>query len=98
QDPHNFGACIRSAPSAGIDFIIIPKDNSAPVHATVKKVACGAAEHTKIVVVTNLARAIEKLKQLGVWIIGLAGDADDSLYSMNLVDSVSIVAGAEGSG
>lgn len=98
QDPHNFGACIRSAHSAGIDFIIIPKDNSAPVNATVKKVACGAAEHTKIVVVTNLARAIEKLKQLGVWIIGLAGEANDSLYSMNLADSVAIVAGAEGSG
>lgn len=98
QDPHNFGACIRSAHSVGIDFIIIPKDNSAPINATVKKVACGAAEHTKIVIVTNLARAIEKLKKLGVWIVGLASEADDSLYAMNLTDPIAIVAGAEGSG
>ncbi|ANH77765.1 RNA methyltransferase [Francisella persica ATCC VR-331] len=98
QDPHNFGACIRSAHSAGIDFIIIPKDNSAPINATVKKVACGAVEHTKIVIVTNLARAIEKLKKLDVWIVGLAGEADDSLYAMNLADPIAIVAGAEGSG
>ena len=98
QDPHNFGACIRSAHSAGIDFIIISKDKSAPINVTVKKVACGAAEHTKIVIVTNLVRAIEKLKKLGVWIVGLAGEADDSLYTMNLADPIAIVAGAEGSG
>lgn len=98
QDPHNFGACIRSAHSAGVDFIIVPKDNSAPINATVKKVACGAAEHTKIVVVTNLARSIEKLKKLGVWVVGLAGEADESLYDMNLSDSIAIIAGAEGSG
>ncbi|KEI35443.1 23S rRNA (guanosine-2'-O-) -methyltransferase RlmB [Francisella sp. W12-1067] len=98
QDPHNFGACIRSAHSAGVDFIVVPKDNSAPVNATVKKVACGAAEHTKIVVVTNLARAIEKLKKHGVWVVGLAGEASDSLYDMNLNDPIAIVAGAEGSG
>ena len=98
QDPHNFGACIRSAHSAGVDFIVVPKDNSSPVNATVKKVACGAAEHTKIVTVTNLARAIELLKKNGVWIIGLAGEADESLYAMNLKDSIAIVAGAEGSG
>ncbi|QLE79879.1 23S rRNA (guanosine(2251)-2'-O)-methyltransferase RlmB [Francisella sp. Scap27] len=98
QDPHNFGACIRSAHSAGVDFIVVSKDNSAPVNATVKKVACGAAEHTKIVVATNLARAIEKLKKAGVWIVGLAGEADENLYAMNLKDSIAIVAGAEGSG
>lgn len=98
QDPHNFGACIRSAHSAGVDFIVVPKDNSSPINATVKKVACGAAEHTKIVVVTNLARAIEALKKEGVWIIGLAGEADESLYAMNLKDSIAVVAGAEGSG
>ncbi|MED7818570.1 MULTISPECIES: 23S rRNA (guanosine(2251)-2'-O)-methyltransferase RlmB [unclassified Francisella] len=98
QDPHNFGACIRSAHSAGVDFIIVPKDNSAPINATVKKVACGAAEHTKIIVVTNLARAIEKLKDQGIWIVGLAGEADESLYDMNLSDSIAIVAGAEGNG
>ncbi len=98
QDPHNFGACIRSAHSAGVDFIVVPKDNSSPINATVKKVACGAAEHTKIVVVTNLARAIETLKKAGVWIIGLAGEADESLYAMNLKDSIALVAGAEGSG
>lgn len=98
QDPHNFGACVRSAHSAGVDFIIVPKDNSSPINATVKKVACGAVEHTKIVIVTNLARAIEKLKKQGIWIVGLAGEANESLYDMSLNDSVAIVAGAEGSG
>lgn len=98
QDPHNFGACIRSAHSAGVDFIIVAKDNSSPVNATVKKVACGATEYTKIVTVTNLTRAIETLKKSGVWIIGLAGEANESLYAMNLKDSIAVVAGAEGSG
>ncbi|APC97647.1 23S rRNA (guanosine(2251)-2'-O)-methyltransferase RlmB [Francisella frigiditurris] len=98
QDPHNLGACIRTAHSAGVDFLVIPKDNSATVNATVKKVACGAAEHLKIVVVTNLSRAIEKLKEQGVWVIGLAGEADESLYDMNLQDSIALVAGSEGKG
>ena len=98
QDPHNFGACIRSAYSAGVDFIIVPKDNSSPINATVKKVACGAVEYTKIVVATNLARSIEILKKNGVWVTGLAGEASESLYDMTLNDSVAIVAGAEGSG
>ena len=98
QDPHNLGACIRSAHSAGVDFIVIPKDNSATVNATVKKVACGAAEYTKIVVVTNLARAIEKLKKEGVWIVGLAGETTETLYEMNLCDSIALVLGSEGKG
>ncbi len=98
QDPHNFGACIRSAHSAGVDFIVVPKDNSSPINATVKKVACGAAEHTKIIVVTNLVRAMETLKKQGVWIIGLAGEANESFYEMNLKDSIAVVVGAEGSG
>ncbi len=98
QDPHNLGACIRSAHSAGVDFIMMPKDNSVSVNATVKKVACGAAEHTKIVVVTNLARSMEKLKKEGVWLVGLAGEATDNLYDMNLSDSIALVAGSEGKG
>ena len=98
QDPHNFGACIRTAHSSGVDFIVVPKDNSSPVNATVKKVACGAVEHTKIVIVTNLARAIEKLQKLGVWIIGLAGEVNETLYDMNLKDSIALVAGSEGKG
>lgn len=98
QDPHNFGACIRSAHSAGVDFIMVPKDNSAPLNATVKKVACGAAEHMPIVVVTNLSRAIEKLKKKNIWVVGLAGEADEYLYNMDLADSVAIVLGSEGSG
>ena len=98
QDPYNFGACIRSAHSAGVDFIVVPKDNSAPINATVKKVACGAAEHAKIVIATNLARSIEILKKQGVWVVGLAGEASDSLYQMSLKDSIAIVAGAEGKG
>jgi len=98
QDPHNMGACIRSGYSAGVDFIIIPKDKSAPINATVKKVASGAVEFSKIVVVTNLARVIEKLQKQGVWFTGLAGETDENIYSIDFTGDIGLVAGSEGRG
>ena len=98
QDPHNLGACLRSANAAGIDFVLIPKDKSSPVNHTVRKVACGAAELTPIVHVTNLARAMDVLKEAGVWLYGLAGETDAGIYEQKFDGAVGIVMGAEGDG
>ncbi|MFZ9036009.1 MAG: 23S rRNA (guanosine(2251)-2'-O)-methyltransferase RlmB [Francisellaceae bacterium] len=97
-DPHNLGACIRSANAAGADFVVFPKDKNAAINATVKKVACGAVESTKLVAVTNLSRAIKRLQQQGVWITGLAGEGAESIYEVDLRQSSALVMGAEGSG
>jgi 23S rRNA (guanosine2251-2'-O)-methyltransferase len=97
-DPHNLGACLRSANAAGVDFVIIPKDKSASITPVVSKVACGAAEAIPLVRVINLVRAIEKLKQHGIWVYGAAEDAKASLYALDGKDSVALVMGAEGQG
>ena len=97
-DPHNLGACLRSADATGVDFVIIPKDKSASITPVVSKVACGAAESVPVVRVTNLARAIATLKEQGVWIYGAAGEADASIYSLDSKTSIALVMGAEGSG
>lgn len=97
-DPHNLGACMRSADAAGVDFIIIPKDKSAGLSDVVSKVACGAAESVPLVRVTNLVRAINALKDAGVWVYGAAGEATNSIYTLNCTVSVAMVMGAEGDG
>jgi 23S rRNA (guanosine2251-2'-O)-methyltransferase len=98
QDPHNLGACFRSADAAGVHAIIAPKDKSVGLTATVSKVASGAAETIPFVQVTNLARTIEKLKEMGIWVYGAAGEADKTLYQTDLTGPIAIVLGAEGSG
>lgn len=97
-DPHNLGACLRSADAAGVDFVVIPKDKSASVTPTVSKVACGAAESVPIVRVTNLVRAMDLLKEQGVWIYGAAGEAKSSLYQVDCLSTIAIAMGAEGEG
>lgn len=97
-DPHNLGACLRTADAAGVDAVIIPKDKSATLNATVRKVACGAAEVVPLVAVTNLARSLKKLQQQGVWIVGTAGEAQQSLYQQQLSGSLALIMGAEGKG
>ena len=97
-DPHNLGACLRSADAAGVDFVIIPKDKNASVTPVVSKVACGAAESVPMVRVTNLARTMEKLKQQGVWIYGAAGEATMSVYDLDCKTSIALVMGAEDKG
>jgi 23S rRNA (guanosine2251-2'-O)-methyltransferase len=97
-DPHNFGACLRSADAAGVDAVLIAKDRSAPLTPVVRKVACGAADTVPIVQVTNLVRALRRLQQAGVWLVGAAGEGERSLFEADLAGPVALVLGAEGSG
>lgn len=97
-DVHNFGACLRSADAAGVHGVIVPKDKSAPLNATVRKVACGAAESVPVYQVTNLARALARLKEYGVWITGTAGEAESLLYAADFSGPAALVMGAEGKG
>lgn len=97
-DPHNLGACLRNADAAGVQAIIVPKDKAAKITATVRKVAVGATETVPLVQVTNLARTMKHLQQLGVWIVGTAGETDTSLYDVKLSGPLALVMGAEGKG
>ena len=97
-DPHNLGACLRSADAAGVTAVIFPKDKNADVNDVARKVASGAAETVPWVRVTNLARTIESLKQAGVWVIGTDGDAEVTLYEQDLSGPCAIVLGSEGAG
>ncbi len=98
QDPHNLGACLRTADAAGVAAVILPKDKSAPITDTVHRVSCGGSQNVPIVRVTNLVRAMEKLKELGVWLVGTADEATQSLYQIDLKGPIGIVMGAEGTG
>lgn len=97
-DPHNLGACLRNADGAGVDAVIVPKDKSAGLTATARKVACGAAEVVPLIQVTNLARTLKELQNQGVWIIGTAGETDKTLYDVSLTVPIALVMGAEGKG
>lgn len=98
QDPHNLGACLRSADAAGVHAVIVPRDRAVGLTATVRKVASGAAESVPLIQVTNLARTLRDLKEQGVWLVGLAGESNDNLYSSDLKGPIAIVMGAEGEG
>ena len=97
-DPHNLGACLRSADAAGVHAVVVPKDNSAELNATARKVASGAADVVPLVSVTNLARTLKALKDAGLWVIGTTGDADVLVYEQDLALPAAIVMGAEGAG
>lgn len=98
QDPHNLGACLRSADAAGAHAVIIPKDRSSPLNATARKVASGAAESVPVVQVTNLARTLRELKERNIWLVGAAGEAAQSIYETDLKGPLAVVMGAEGQG
>ncbi len=97
-DPHNLGACLRTADAAGVHAVIAPKDNSASLNATARKVACGAADVVPYIPVTNLARTLKQVQEQGVWIIGTAGEAKQSVYQADLRGPMALVMGAEGKG
>ncbi|KAA1173309.1 23S rRNA (guanosine(2251)-2'-O)-methyltransferase RlmB [Marinobacter salinexigens] len=97
-DPHNLGACMRTADAVGVQAVIVPKDKSASLTPVARKVACGAAETVPFVRVTNLARFLRTLKDEGVWLIGTAGEADGTLYQADFKGPVALVMGAEGKG
>lgn len=98
QDPHNLGACLRSAQAFGVDWVIIPKSGAVALNPTVSKVACGAAEILQVVTVSNIARFIEQIQQLGVWVIGTASQGAQLLSQVDLTRSVALVMGTEGDG
>ncbi|NKB64691.1 MAG: 23S rRNA (guanosine(2251)-2'-O)-methyltransferase RlmB [Gammaproteobacteria bacterium] len=98
QDPHNLGACIRTADGAGVDAIVVPKNGACPVNQTVRKVAAGAANRIRIFYVTNLARTLDELREKGVWVTGATDQADQSLYQSDFKGSVAIAMGSEGKG
>ena len=97
-DPHNLGACLRVADGAGAHAVIAPKDHAVGINATVAKVASGAAETVPYFMVTNLARTLTELKERNIWVIGTSGDADKTLYQVDLKGPVALVLGAEGPG
>jgi len=98
-DPHNLGACIRTAEAAGCVAVIVPKDHAADIASpVVAKSACGALARLPLIRVTNLARSMATLQQKGFWVVGLAGEADASMYSANLTGATVVVMGAEGKG
>lgn len=98
QDPHNLGACLRSAHAFGVQMVISPKDQAATITPTVRKVASGAAEAIPFIQVTNLARTIRKLRDEGVWLIGTAAEANVPLSEVDLTGNIGVVMGGEGKG
>src|SRR3990172_9341427 len=98
QDPHNLGACLRSADAFGVHAVIAPKDRAVGITATVEKVACGAAETVPYITVTNLARTLRELKERDIWVAGAAGDAEKDLNGFRHAGPLAWVLGAEGEG
>jgi 23S rRNA (guanosine2251-2'-O)-methyltransferase len=97
-DPHNLGACLRSADAAGVQAVLAPKDHAVGLNATVSKVASGAAETVPYLMVTNLARSLNELKERDVRVIGLSDDAPGTIFDLDLRGPVALVLGAEGAG
>lgn len=97
-DPHNFGACLRTADAVGVDCVVIPKDKAVGITPVVRKVASGAVDTVPVVQVTNLVRSIKKIKDAGVWVYGAAGETDQSIYQTDLKGKTAIVMGAEEKG
>ncbi len=98
QDPHNLGACLRTAAAAGVDAVVLAKDNSCPITPVVQKVASGAVEMLSIARVTNLARCMQDLRDLGIWIVGTSDKASENLFKIDFNAPTAIAMGAEGKG
>ncbi|MDX2415992.1 MAG: 23S rRNA (guanosine(2251)-2'-O)-methyltransferase RlmB [Xanthomonadales bacterium] len=98
QDPHNLGACLRTADAAGVHLVVICKDRSASITPVVRRAASGAAETLKVIQATNLARVLRILKKKGIWLAGTSDEATDSLYATDLTGPLALVMGSEGSG
>ena len=98
QDPRNLGACLRSANAAGVSHVIINKDGSAPINSLVHRTSAGAINSLEIFHVTNLSRIIQQIKKRDIWVVGLDGNTESSIYNVNLTGSIAIVVGSEGKG
>jgi 23S rRNA (guanosine2251-2'-O)-methyltransferase len=97
-DPHNLGACLRTAEAAGVHAVIVPRDRSAGLTPAARKASAGASEILPLVQVTNLARTLRALKERGIWLYGAAGDAPSDLYDLDLAGPLALVMGSEGDG
>ena len=98
QDPRNLGACLRSADGAGIDLVVLPNDRSAGLTEVVRHVACGAVENLKIARVVNLARYLERLSQMGIFLVGTSDQAKKSVFEADLSGACGLIMGAEETG
>jgi len=98
QDPHNLGACLRTADAAGVHAVIAPKDRASGLTSVVRKVACGAAETVPFIQVTNLARTMRELQQDGIWMTGTSLETEQEIYQADLTGPLALVLGAEGKG
>jgi 23S rRNA (guanosine2251-2'-O)-methyltransferase len=98
QDPHNLGACLRSADAAGVGLVILPRDRSAPLTPVARRAASGAAEIMPIVMASNLARVLQRLKERGIWLAGTTDRAERDLYAVDLTGPLALVVGSEGQG
>ena len=98
QDPHNLGACLRTADAVGVRAVILPKDRAVGLNETVRKVACGAAENTPVIHVTNLSRSLREMQEAGVWIIGTDDEAENTIFDEDLTSPIALVMGSEGQG
>ena len=98
EDPHNLGACLRTAEAAGVNLVIVPKDRAADLTPVARRAATGAAESLPICQVTNLARAMRAVKDAGIWITGTDSEADQSIHQLDLKGRVAVVMGNEGEG
>lgn len=98
QDPHNLGACIRTAEGLGVDKIIVSKSHSVTLNATVSKVACGADERLSVVIVSNISRFISQIQKRGVWVIATTAEGEKPLMRCDFSRPIALVMGAEGKG
>lgn len=98
QDPHNLGACIRSADAAGVHAVIAPQHRAVGITETVRRISVGAADELPYVQVVNLGRTMERLKEMGVWLVGTSDRAEQPIYDIEMTGPLGIVMGAEGTG
>jgi len=99
QDPHNLGACLRTADGAGVDAVIAPRNRAVGMTETVSRISCGAAENVPFIQVTNIVRTLKELQKNGVWTVGTADGAEaSSLYDVDFKGPMALVMGAEGAG
>jgi 23S rRNA (guanosine2251-2'-O)-methyltransferase len=98
QDPHNLGACLRTADACGALAVIVPRDRAAQLNPTARKVAAGAAETTPVVAITNLARTLKLLKEANIWSVGADMSGDKRPHEVDMTGGIVLVLGAEGAG
>lgn len=98
QDPHNLGACLRTADGAGVTAVVVSRHNTAPLSEAARRVACGGAENVPFVRATNISQAIRNLKEAGLWIVGTTDKCEQSIYDLDLSGPIALVLGGEGEG